>query len=1304
MRKFYLLLAILVIVLAVVVQLGRNFSYLISDYRDEIATALSVQAKAQVTLSSLEAQWDGLQPSVIAQGIRLEDDDGTLLGEIARAQLRLDLIASLLNFQPVWSNVAFSGGSLTVNQSEAGHWMLSEKAVSEEASKTSSGDNQKLMDMLLAARRINFDHTQLHFKFQNGDTITLQSPRVLVENRNDFHRLLISVDVEQNKNALFIVMESSGDPRQPDSTVASYIQFRDFPLSTPADVLTAQFVNKHLGRGDLQGTLNAGIWLNKTESNSAFEVVGELSLSNTVIPVANGELDLQAVNADLSGYVSDLNHWQLGVSSLEVTAQGKAQTDLALLAIKSGARSPTTLRINELNPQWLTQVLLGGNFFEPDGQLENLALSLDPHGRLHNLQFVMPAGQPALWQLTAFSDNIDVGSWNGAPGATGVSGYITANARQGVVHLDARDNFSVLFEGVYEQPMQFNRAQGQVSWLLRPEQNVIDVYSSEITASDGTEQLQGQFHLHLPYQRNSGPIELTISATAQQVAAQQYKKYIPIVLPESLREYIEQGVGKTNAGIAKQAQFIYRGVLNDGAPEAHNVALSLNIDQASFHYQDNWPEVHDTQGSLLVDNDDVYVRIASGRIYNSEVIDAEVILNDNPAGEGALLTIVGHVDGIASDGLRILRQSVLREYVGDQMDSWYLHGEIQAAIDIAIPLQEQAAGGHYAVDVNVQASSFDLDNLALELDDVKGRIRYDDKAGIQTQDLTAQLFGHPLQVAMRSATNESGLLTIIEAQGSASADQLAHWSEQPGLLFADGTMPLRLSVELNHGDETAESREDQRLAAISVHADLTEAAVNLPTPLGKERGEPGTAVVNYIMGSETTFVDVHYLDQVRAMLHFEQDEKALISGAVGLAAEPEFPSTPGLHISGRVEQIDIATWQNVLSQYRGYEQRMLGELNEPQVASSQIPISTDLLIHRQPLGAIALTDLRLRARQLESGWDFLINNNAINGELYWPILASEPMRIVINSLNVPAELLEGEGGDKSLELTNTHTWPDAEVSIDSLRLADKDYGQWSFNLQPSKDKLAFTDIKGEIRGMEVKGINGAGATLDWTLGEAPQTALAAELKVANMSKTLQAWGAPPSLESQDALYRMDFTWPALPTDVDLETVSGQLDVKLGQGRYLRDSAGASDGLLKFLGLFNFDSLARRARLDFSDLYKSGLAFDSITGQVAFDEGQLNITKAFQLQSPSSRMELTGSVDMVAQTLDTRLVATLPMTGNLTVIAALAAGLPAAAGVFVISKLFEEQMNKVTSVRYAITGDWDDPQTEFLGVADSAAND
>ncbi|HEY7886563.1 MAG TPA: AsmA-like C-terminal region-containing protein, partial [Cellvibrionaceae bacterium] len=100
------------------------------------------------------------------------------------------------------------------------------------------------------------------------------------------------------------------------------------------------------------------------------------------------------------------------------------------------------------------------------------------------------------------------------------------------------------------------------------------------------------------------------------------------------------------------------------------------------------------------------------------------------------------------------------------------------------------------------------------------------------------------------------------------------------------------------------------------------------------------------------------------------------------------------------------------------------------------------------------------------------------------------------------------------------------------------------------------------------------------------------------------------------------------------------------------------------------------------------------GEVAFDQGMLHITEPVVMESPSSQMQISGRMDLLNEQLDTRLVATLPVTGNLTVITALAAGLPAAAGVFLISKIFESEMRKMASVSYTISGDWDEPDVRF----------
>ncbi|NIQ94350.1 MAG: hypothetical protein GWN87_09155, partial [Desulfuromonadales bacterium] len=49
--------------------------------------------------------------------------------------------------------------------------------------------------------------------------------------------------------------------------------------------------------------------------------------------------------------------------------------------------------------------------------------------------------------------------------------------------------------------------------------------------------------------------------------------------------------------------------------------------------------------------------------------------------------------------------------------------------------------------------------------------------------------------------------------------------------------------------------------------------------------------------------------------------------------------------------------------------------------------------------------------------------------------------------------------------------------------------------------------------------------------------------------------------------------------------------------------------------------------------------------------------------------------------------------------ALAGGLPTAAGVYVASKIFEKEVNRLSSAVYTVEGDWNNPELNFRRVFD-----
>jgi uncharacterized protein YhdP len=112
-------------------------------------------------------------------------------------------------------------------------------------------------------------------------------------------------------------------------------------------------------------------------------------------------------------------------------------------------------------------------------------------------------------------------------------------------------------------------------------------------------------------------------------------------------------------------------------------------------------------------------------------------------------------------------------------------------------------------------------------------------------------------------------------------------------------------------------------------------------------------------------------------------------------------------------------------------------------------------------------------------------------------------------------------------------------------------------------------------------------------------------------------------------------------------------------------------------------------LDFSDVTGQNLSYNKLSGTLEFDQGIARFKQPLRMDMPSGRMSMEGEFDLINEAVDARLVATLPVATNLPWVVALLGGLPAAAGVYVTSKVVEEQVDRLSSISYTLSGPWDD---------------
>src|SRR5690606_39892926 len=111
--------------------------------------------------------------------------------------------------------------------------------------------------------------------------------RSLLENHQDFHRISLVMDVEDQQQAVSVVVEGRGDPRDQERFQArGYLALDNFPTSEPLAAATAALIGTvSENRLRSEGALNARRWLNSRVADNGFDISGALNLETLGAPL-----------------------------------------------------------------------------------------------------------------------------------------------------------------------------------------------------------------------------------------------------------------------------------------------------------------------------------------------------------------------------------------------------------------------------------------------------------------------------------------------------------------------------------------------------------------------------------------------------------------------------------------------------------------------------------------------------------------------------------------------------------------------------------------------------------------------------------------------------------------------------------------------------------------------------------------------------------------------------------------------------------------------------------------------------------
>ena len=1283
------LLVLLLFVVALAVQGMRTGLYYADRYHVHIERFLSERLSADVNFDAINAQWRGLRP-------RIELTNLTVVSRIDSSVLRasqglvvLDLSDTFLHLSPVFKTISFADLSLTLSQNAQGAWAAPGFLPSTD-SEIGRWQYRSPSDLFSTVKFAELNNTQLTLQFFDGRIIETVFPYTSIHNEDNKHYLNISASIDGDDNVFAIQIEGEGHPSHPDEfTANAFVSLNDFP----AERLSRLLLDQSLPVDQLSSaTLDASLWFD-------FNTTREFSMSGNFEFSGSQEVDTNQTDGLIAvKQLSDIYQVPLR-ANIQADYQFNQPFTLRFENIEADNRlalAPISVVIEKERTQLATDTInvkqLTGWFTErfSASKAQDVVSRLAPRGELQYVHIEGDIKNPTSFVLQAYANDLAINSYLQIPQFEQVTGFIETSLERGTIALNA-NRFSMASQPFFENTFVTQAVEGNVHWTLSPKDNAINIQGENLQVKADFGQVSGFFNLDLPWTPKTKDSHLMLQLGLQKSDAQFAPLLLPAVLPARLRDWLDTSVKQAdinNAGI------LYRGGFKRNSDRA--LQVYLDVGEGQIAYQPDWPLLNNVAADVIYDDRQLFVDIKRASTYD-DTATGSVIWNAKGQNQ---LHIQANVETGAQSALGFVENSPLKRQVGDTFSRWDVSGDLDVNIDLLIDLNNAGEFISQEAEITLADNRLFLSDQNLEINQANGQVLYSLEKGFTSSDLNGDLFGEKAFVDF--VTQENGDL-LLTGGGTIGIQSLSEWLQQPLLsAVSDGKTSYTFDFLIpTQGIDSAQQR-------LSIYSDLNNIAFNLPVPFGKAANESKDLIVEAVFENDVSNYQIQLDNHLHADLNFtgEDDFTAIIDAtdrSVINIERPELPdeqaNSADLLVYGQFAALDVEGW---LPFFETLDANVSESANESFSVLYDIR-ATDL----QFMGA-NLKNVSVLGYNTSDVWENTVASDTFAGNVFFRETDAVPLTINLDYLLLSkqedkeaTDTLDGiEDVEKEkidpLANVDFNSIPSAAVTIKYLEYDDKALGEWSFDIDAQSDAIAVDNIHASIADLSLAGIDPeSGARLRWlkTVDGQKETQFYGKLSGGNLKTVFEQWGLPPSIDNQQLHGAISVQWPGSPAAVDVTTIIGDIDFLLEEGVFLQNGGNAT-GFLRVLNFLNFDTWVKRIQLDFSGLNANGVAFDNVSGSLQFNEGLVRFTEPVEVNGSSLSLVLSGLMNLPAETIDGKLSVVLPVGGNINFAAALAAGLPAAVGVYLVRRIFKDAIEQASTVNYIVSGDLNKPSIVF----------
>lgn len=905
------------------------------------------------------------------------------------------------------------------------------------------------------------------------------------------------------------------------------------------------------------------------------------------------------------------------------------------------------------------------------------------------------------------------------PGRPGIVGAdldfsLTPNGGQAALRLE---NGHLDLPGVFEQPrVALQRLEAGLSWRVAGDLIAVEVPRLLLRNPDLEAELQLSWRSADPAQsparaRFPGVLELD-GRLLRADAAQVVLRYLPLNVGPETKTWLRSAIV---SGRIEQALVRVRGDLRNfpyqqpgsGVFTLEAPLHDVQLDSAPAHLlpagSPPWPTLQVPQARLLIEGTRLRLEQASAQLRpwpQLRIVQAQAEIPDFMATEPQL-RVNGQLRGPASDALALVRSSPLRLMTEAALDQAQASGALELGLQLEMPLND-ANATRVRGQFRFAGNELRIGPESPPLQALHGVLNFSE-SGFDIPAASAQMLGGPLRFSGRMTTEQGQSVLRLRGQGQATALGLSQAEPWPWLapLGRAGSGSAAYRAELRIGPEGT---------SVQVDSDLQGLALQLPAPFGKRAeaalplrlrieplaGAPRGATRDELQlelgSSPTPLLSLHYQREHRGAA------TRVLRGSVAVrSARPALPAA-GVLAALDLGDFDADAWARL---YTTPPPAPGATAAAPAPAASALSLEDSRIYWptQWRLQAARLThdgrswhDLNLSGSLERDTWRAAVVARELAGQISFRAGGPQAAGLVharLSRLDWPRAGLE-QPAEQALQ--QPEAMPAIDLVIERLRLDGRELGRLEVQ---AANRLATQGPQAGVSEWRLNALtlSTPEATLkasgNWVAhgrdAAARRTALRLELDIRDAGALLTRMGQPQTVRGGQGRIEGHLGWLGSPMSFDTPSLSGELQLDIGRGQFLR----AEPGVAQLIGVLSLQALPRRLMLDFRDVFSEGFAFDFIRGNVAIAQGVAR-SNNLQMKGINAAVLMEGSADTVRETQDLRVVVVPELNADTVSLVATLINPVTGLGTFLAQFLLRQPLQQAATREFHITGPWADP--------------